>query len=257
MMRITTFASGSTGNCTLVEAGGVSVLIDAGISMKRIRCCLAACGLSPHELRGVFITHEHADHISGLAMLMKYYDFPVYAPRTVGSRLMGMLPDINERMRIIHTSEPVTVGDISVTSFQTMHDTPESVGYRVDAESSFGLCTDLGCVTDEVRNALCGVSAAVIESNHDEEMLRYGAYPVFLKRRILSDRGHLSNGKSGELAGFLARNGSKTLVLGHLSRENNTPDKAWSTVRDSLNAANCRPELLVAPPAELLRVEVM
>ncbi|NCC68590.1 MAG: hypothetical protein EOM14_10445 [Clostridia bacterium] len=156
----------------------------------------------------------------------------------------------------MHTSEPVILGDISVTAFQTMHDTPESVGYRIDAESSFGLCTDLGCITDAVREALCGVAAAVIESNHDEDMLRYGAYPAFLKRRILSDHGHLSNEKSGELAGFLAQNGAKTLVLGHLSRENNTPEKAHKTVCDSLEAANCRPELLVAPPSEMLCVEV-
>lgn len=256
MMRITTFASGSSGNCTLVTAGGINILIDVGISMKRIRTCLALNGLSPQELDGVFITHEHADHISGLSMLLKYYDFPVFAPRTVGSRLLGMLPDIDGRLRTIHTSEPVSVGDVAVTAFQTMHDTPESVGYRIDAEASCGICTDLGCVTETVKDALCGVKAAVIESNHDEEMLRYGSYPVFLKKRILSDHGHLSNDSSGELAGFLARNGAETLILGHLSRENNTPKKAYSTVSESLGGSGCRPELLVAPPSEMLSVEV-
>jgi phosphoribosyl 1,2-cyclic phosphodiesterase len=256
MMRITTFASGSTGNCTLVTAGGANILIDAGISMKKIKACLTGCGLSPQELDGVFITHEHSDHISGLSMLLKHYDLPVYAPRTVGSRLMGMLPEMEDRLRVIHTSVPVTVGDMAITSFHTMHDTPESVGYRIDAEVSFGFCTDLGCVTDEVKTTLCGVTAAVIESNHDEEMLRYGSYPVYLKRRILSERGHLSNVCGGDLAGFLAENGAETLVLGHLSRENNTPKKAYDTVSASLAASGCAPRLFVAPPFEPLFVEV-
>ena len=255
-MRIATFASGSKGNCTLVSAGGARILIDAGISMKRITACLSSWGPSPQQLDGVFITHEHADHISGLPMLLKYFDFPIFAPPRVGLRLTQMFPGIAGRMKTIHSSQPVSLADIRVTAFSTMHDTPESVGYRIDAEISFGVCTDLGCVTDEVRSALCGVSAAVIEANHDEEMLRRGPYPVFLKRRILSDRGHLSNTVSGELAGFLAESGTQTVILGHLSQENNTPEKAYAAVSGTLAASGLNQRLLVAPASEMLGLEV-
>lgn len=256
MISLTTFASGSSGNCTLIAAGGARILVDAGISMKRIAACLASCGLSLRELDGVFITHEHADHISGLPMLLKYYDMPVFAPRTVGFHLKQMLPAIDGRLRIIHTSESMPVGNMQITAFRTMHDTPESVGYRIDAGASVGVCTDLGCVTDEVRSALCGVSAAVIESNHDEEMLRFGPYPIYLKRRILSDQGHLSNDSSGKLACFLAENGAETLILGHLSRENNTPEKAYEAVAGALTEVGYSPTLMVAPPSGLVNVEV-
>lgn len=256
MTCLTIFASGSSGNCALISAGGVRFLVDAGISLRRLTAGLAREGLSPDDLSGVFITHEHSDHVSGLAMLLRYHPMPVYAPRTVASRLLGMLPDTEEYLEVLHTSESVAMGEARVTAFHTWHDTPESVGYRVDGEASLGVCTDLGAVTDEVREALRGVSAAVVEANHDEERLRYGPYPAPLKRRILSDHGHLSNADCGGLCRYLAENGARTLVLGHLSRENNTPELALRAVNEALAGEACPPRVLVAPPFGALTVEV-
>lgn len=236
-MRLTTFASGSGGNCALLQGRGADVLLDAGISLRRIRTALSERGLRPDDLAGVFITHEHADHVAGLRTMLKYFDVPVYAPPTVSRRLCGAMPELEGRLKLLRPGEPTSVGVFTVTAFHTSHDTDESVGYRLeDGEESFGLCTDTGTVTDEMLNALRGCAAALIEANHDEEMLRYGPYPVYLKRRILSEHGHLSNAASADLACFLAEGGTASIVLGHLSRENNTPGKAYDAVRRALDS---------------------
>ena len=236
-MRLTTFASGSGGNCALVEGRGANVLLDAGISLRRIRTALSARGLGMEDVAGVFITHEHADHVAGLKTMLKYYDIPVYAPPTVGRRLCGALPALEDSLTVIRPGEPAAIGALTVTAFRTSHDTDESVGYRLeDDRTSFGLCTDTGVITEGIMEALRGCGAALIEANHDEEMLRFGPYPVPLKRRILSERGHLSNAASARLACFLAENGTESIVLGHLSRENNTPRKAMEAVRTALDS---------------------
>lgn len=256
-MHITTFASGSSGNCALVSAAGTKILVDAGISLRRINTFLRAEGLAPEELVGVLITHEHSDHVSGLEMLLKHHNVDIYAPRTVASRLAGMKPTTEGRIKIIEAGVPFDLKGVKVMAFHTPHDTPESVGYRFDSVSgSLGLCTDLGHASDEVLRAMEGVDTALIESNHDEEMLRYGPYPVYLKRRILSDRGHLSNESCGELAVHLARSGTERIVLGHLSRENNTPERAFRVVSTALSAHDCDTELCVAPPLGAMTAEV-
>jgi len=233
-MQITVFASGSSGNCLLVSAAGTNLLIDAGISMRRIQSGLAQIGQHLQNIGGVLITHEHSDHISGLKMLVKYYHTPVYAPRTVANRLRGMLPEIEEDLHVIPVGERFPVGGFSVRAFHTPHDTDESVGYRVEGTGVFALATDMGCVTEEVAAALKGADTVLIESNHDEEMLRYGPYPVYLKRRILSDHGHLSNENCARLARELAESGTRRIILGHLSRENNKPELALAAARAAL-----------------------
>ena len=136
-----------------------------------------------------------------------------------------------------------------------MHDAAGSVGYRLDADGAFGVCTDLGCVTDEVLDCLMGVDTALIEANHDVDMLRRGPYPAYLKRRILSDRGHLSNDDCARLAVALSAGGAERLILGHLSRHNNTPDAAYAAVSSALSGSSARCELLVAPPLGPLILE--
>jgi phosphoribosyl 1,2-cyclic phosphodiesterase len=236
-MQIISFASGSTGNCTLVSTGNTHILIDVGISMRRIKTSLSGIGLDMRELSGILITHEHTDHVSGLAMMTKYYNIPVYAPRTVANHLRWSIAGVDECIREIKVGEPFSICKADVRAFATPHDTPESVGYRIEADVSFGFCTDLGHVTDEVLCGLCGVDAVVIEANHDVEMLRCGQYPYYLKRRILSDNGHLSNDSSGELAVHIAKSGARQIMLGHLSRENNRPELARTAVADALAAA--------------------
>ena len=253
-MEIRVFASGSSGNCLLLSSGRSHILIDAGISKRRIEQSLAQSGLSMREIGGVLITHEHSDHISGLKMLMKYYAIPVYAPRTVANRLRGCLPEAEPVLHVIPVNEPFEIGDLSVTAFHTPHDTDESVGYRVEGGGVFALATDMGHVTEEVFDALSGADTVLIESNHDEEMLRYGPYPVYLKRRILSDSGHLSNACCAQLARKLALGGTKQIILGHLSRENNTPAIAMRAARES--TAGLPVELYCAPVYGCLSLNV-
>ncbi len=246
-MRIVVFASGSGGNCTLVSFRGTRLLIDAGISMRRLRIFLAQAGFSIEEVSGVLITHEHADHISGLKMILQHHRIPLFAPHTVAARLCGMIPEAEEVMHVIPVGQPFIIGSFQVQAFHTPHDTDESVGYRLEGDRIFAIATDMGSVTEEVLNGLLGAGAVLIESNHDLDMLCDGPYPFFLKRRILSDRGHLSNADCADLASRLVRQGTETVILGHLSRENNRPEVALAESRKMLEgyAVNlyCAPEL--------------
>lgn len=233
-MKVSIFASGSGGNCMLLSNGEANILIDAGISMRRIKTALNGEGLDFNDLSGVLITHEHSDHISGLKMLTKHHALPVYAPHTIANRLRGMLPELEPCLHIIGVGQPFSLGGFKVTAFHTPHDTDESVGYRVEGGGCFAMATDMGHVTEEVLEALTGADTVLIEANHDVDMLSYGPYPVYLKRRILSNRGHLSNENCGKLARYLCQHGTRQIILGHLSKENNRPDIALATVRAEL-----------------------
>jgi len=235
-MQIYTFASGSTGNCTLVEDRGTAVLIDAGISARRIVSALSGIGMRPEQLSGILITHEHNDHICGLNTFIKHYDVPIFAPRTVANHLCWSIAGVDDFINILKPGQEETIGNVRVVPFHTPHDTPESVGYRITGSSVFGFCTDCGHVTDEVLEGLRGSDAALIEANHDIGLLRNGPYPASLKRRILSDNGHLSNGSCGRLAAELFRSGTRSMILGHLSRENNRPPLALTSVLDALSS---------------------
>lgn len=253
-MKICVFASGSGGNCLLVSAKGTNVLLDAGISMKRIENALRGIGLSINNIDGVLVTHEHSDHVSGLKMLSKHYGVPIFAPRTVAARLRGMLPETEPYIRIIVPGHSFDIGALRIRAFHTPHDTDESVGYRLECGSIFALATDMGHVTDEVEESLTGADAVLVESNHDVAMLSYGPYPVHLKRRILSDRGHLSNDDCAQLVKRLTDGGVGKIILGHLSRENNSPEKALMTTRSLVSASAA--ELYCAPVLGCLEINI-
>lgn len=254
-MRLVVFASGSTGNCALVRGGGRSILLDAGISAKRIRCALEGEGLEPAALDGIFITHEHADHICGLRVFLKQFPLPVYAPGAAAEALRQTLPDAARCVRTLEPERPLSLGCMTVTAFPTSHDAAESVGYRIEADgAALAAATDTGCVTDGMLRYLVGADAALIEANHDLTMLRNGPYPAYLKRRILSDQGHLSNAECTWLAAVLARRGTNKIVLGHLSKNNNLPRVACSAVQRALEGTNTA--LYVAPEYGRLELEV-
>lgn len=253
-MKLRIFASSSSGNCLLLSDGGTNILLDAGISMRRVEKALENINLTMREIGGVLITHEHSDHISGLKMLMKHYDFPVFAPSTVANHLRGLLPDIDERLVYVPVGQYFQLGTLRVMAFHTSHDTPESVGYRFEGRGSFALATDTGCVTDEVYRGLLGAKAVLIESNHDEQMLCDGPYPVYLKRRILSDHGHLSNAHCARLARALAENGCETIVLGHLSTQNNLPRLALEETERAL--LGCNTAIFCAPKLGVLEIDI-
>ena len=219
--------------------------------MRRVVNALAQAGHTMGDIGGVLITHEHSDHISGLKMLVKHHHLPVFAPGTVAARLLGAVPELAGSVNIIPVNQRFEIGSLAVTAFPTPHDTDQSVGYRVSGGAVFALATDMGVVTEQVEAALTGADAVLIESNHDEDMLRYGPYPVYLKRRILSERGHLSNESCAALAARLAGSGTKKIILGHLSRENNRPELALAE-----RAVKGAAALYCAPPLGFLRLPV-
>jgi len=252
-MIICTMASSSSGNCTVVSQANTHLLIDAGISLRRIREGMRRVGLSPDDLAGVLVTHEHSDHISGIEMLVKYHKTPVFSSCGAGNGMSAAIPDAEPYINCFEIGAAFELGDITVRSFITPHDAAESVGYILQAGGmTLAYVTDLGHVTDEVMNAASGADVAIIESNHDRDMLKNGPYPPFLKQRILSKRGHLSNFDSGAFAASLAQSGTRYLQLSHLSRENNTPGLARKTVENALIAGGIaigfHVELDVAPP---------
>lgn len=253
-MQVVTFASGSTGNCTLVSDSHSHILIDAGISARRICQNLDACGLKISDISAILITHEHADHVSGLATLAKNNDVRICAPRTVASNLCRMIAGVEKCIQKIPVSEAFGIKELEIKAFPTNHDTQQSVGYRISGTGVFSLCTDTGIVTQEIYDGLYGADCVVIESNHDLDMLRNGAYPYFLKKRILSDNGHLSNDACAEVVKSLAQSGTRNILLGHLSRENNLPRLALEASKAAADGTGAL--IAVAPEGERLTVKL-
>lgn len=255
LLELCTLASGSSGNCTLVTDGHTHILIDAGISARRICRSLRDLGLEPSELSGVLITHEHTDHICGLATLTKQLRLPVYASRGTARQLCYRIAFLDELVRPFRPGGRFALGELEVGTFSTPHDTAESAGYTVsDGAHKAAVVTDLGYVTEDVRSGIRGVDLLVCEANHDEEWVRSGPYPYFLKERILGDRGHLSNEAGAALALEAVEGGACSVVLAHLSHENNTPGRAYGTVSAVLERSGAVPGrdviLEVAPRSE-------
>ena len=231
-MTVTTLASGSSGNCILVSHGATHLLVDAGISCRRIKNALAGLGLTPGELTAVLITHEHSDHISGLATLFKQYHLPVWCSKGTGRQLEYRIAFLNEVLHTFEPGESFPLGGLTVTGFATLHDAADPVGYTfTDGVRKAAVVTDLGVVTPVVEACVRGSGLLVAEANHDPDLVREGPYPYYLKQRILGAHGHLSNADCAALA---ARSGAETVILAHLSEENNRPALALETVRACL-----------------------
>lgn len=250
MLTVHSIASGSEGNSLLVSAGGTHILVDAGISARRITTALLSLGLTPGDIVGVLVTHEHSDHTAGLAMLTKQYRLPLYASGGTAGALCARIPHAADVLHLLPRQGVLTLGDAQVTVFPTSHDAAESIDFRFDCGgAALGVLTDTGCVTPEAEQALQGVDLLVLESNHDEDWLLSGPYPYYLKQRILGNRGHLSNDAAAALAQRMASAGTRQFVLAHLSRENNTPERARQTMARAL--AGLDVSVTVAPRAEL------
>ena len=236
MSKICPLFSGSEGNSTLISSGGINILIDAGVSYKKLKAELEKKGVLPETLSAIFITHEHTDHINCLKTLLKNIKIPVYASG-VTLNALEQINVIPEGTKVFCADEEsFTYNDICVSRFATSHDCEGSSGYVFTAGDGLkaAVCTDLGVMTENVRQALSGCDTVLIESNHDITMLKNGPYPPSLKMRILSDEGHLSNSSCASELPFLLENGTKKIILGHLSRHNNTPLLALSSARASL-----------------------
>lgn len=248
MTTVHTLSSGSSGNALLLSCGSTHLLVDAGISCRRITVSLRELGLTPDDLTAILITHTHTDHISGLQVLLKRTTCPIHAFGRTCRDLEYRLAGISERLQPMDPCTRYDIGSCSVMAFPTAHDAPGSCGYRFDtATGSVGLMTDTGFVTEEAARILPGVDLAILESNHDVEAVRSGPYPYYLKQRILGDYGHLRNEDAARFAVALAEAGASEIILAHLSQENNTPAMARNAVETALSAAGLTPTLSVAP----------
>lgn len=234
-MRICSIASGSSGNCIYVGSDTTHLLVDVGISGKRTEEGLKKLELSMRDIDGIFITHEHADHISGLGVLARKYEVPIYATEGTieaikNTSSVGAMPE-GLFQRVV-ADEKVTVKDLVCNPIRISHDAAEPVAYRFShGKKKVGIITDLGNFNDYTVESLKGVDALLLEANHDVNMLQVGPYPYYLKQRILGERGHLSNERAGQLLCRLLHENMKTVLLGHLSKENNLPELAYESVR--------------------------
>ena len=255
MLTYASLASGSSGNAALVSCGSTHILLDAGISARRITAGLKSLGVDPAALTAILVTHEHHDHIAGLAVLTKKLRVPVIASAPTCRQLCGRIPTLDGLLREQAPGTGLQLGGLWVESFSTPHDAAGSVGYSIAADGCrVVLCTDLGYVTPQVKQAVTGCDLLVCETNHDEDWVRSGPYPYALKQRVLGDYGHLSNEAGAELAALAVQSGARTVVLAHLSSENNTPAHARQAVCRRLCRDGIDPErdlsLAVAPRNE-------
>lgn len=234
-MDLCSISSGSGGNCTYVGSEDCHLLVDAGISGKKIESGLASIMVEPKSLDGIFITHEHLDHISGLGIMARRYEIPIYATvETIceirHTKNVGKIKD--ELYHIIEPNQTIQIKDMEINPFSISHDASNPVGYTfVSQGHKAGIATDLGKYDDYIISELYGAEILLLEANHDINMLQVGAYPYVLKRRILGERGHLSNDNSGKLICELLSDKLKHIFLGHLSKDNNYPDLAYETVK--------------------------
>lgn len=237
MARLCTLASGSTGNSTYISTSDGDILVDVGISYKALTAAIGVAGGDVARLRAVAVTHTHTDHIKGLKTFLKNTKIPLIASsQTIEALAANSF--IPEGTKVIAADNGIiNLGAAAVTYFATSHDAAGSGGYVITMPEGkrAAVCTDLGIMTDEIRQNLYGCETVLIESNHDVEMLRRGPYPASLKLRILSDHGHLSNNACACELPSLLKSGTTRIILGHLSAENNTPFLAESSARATLS----------------------
>lgn len=242
MARFCPLFSGSSGNCTYLGTATGGILIDAGVSAKRIETALLARQVDPATLKAIFVTHEHTDHTNGVRVLAKRYGLPVYAS---AGTLTGMERAVDATTDLRLMPPEAEVAGMGVCAVALSHDARQPTGYEITLPDGrkLAIVTDTGIVTDEIRRVLMRCDVVLLESNHDVGMLRNGPYPYVLQERILGDRGHLSNDTCAALLPYLVESGVTQVVLGHLSRENNTPVLARRTAVTRLAQAGLREHL--------------
>lgn len=235
-----TLFSGSSGNCVYVKSADAEILIDAGVSARAVEKALSRVGSSLERITAIFVTHEHVDHTRGLEVISKRHHIPTHMTEPSARALItdtraSLLGDLYLHPLLFS----VRFGNTTVRSFATPHDSAAAVGYTIEYTENaltekLGVATDIGHIDEDIISSLTGSESVILEANHDVSMLLSGPYPYPLKRRILSDTGHLSNDMAAELARRLAAQGTKHFLLAHLSRENNFPPTAETTVRTAL-----------------------
>lgn len=237
-MQFCSIISGSSGNCLLVKNKDTSVLIDCGLSGKATESALSMYGISITDISGVLITHEHIDHTKGVGVMARKYKRNLYITKNTYRALPQTVGVIPENKLHFISEKPFSIGGLTVTPFKTLHDACDPHGFSISAgKKKICIATDTGMITNEMTENFVGCDFAFIESNHDLTMLKNGSYPPELKRRILSEFGHLPNTEAAQLSVWLAEKGTKHIMLGHLSGENNTEEIALATTKNALSRA--------------------
>lgn len=237
-MKFCSLYSGSSGNSMFVATENAKILIDAGLPGKKIDSALQEINEKPSEIDGIFVTHEHSDHIKGIGVMSRKYDIPIYANCDTWSAMESSIGKIKEHnIKVIEKRSNTIIKDMNIKAFNIPHDAAAPMGYTVsDDKNSISVATDFGTFTKEIYDNIKDSEVILLESNHDVSMLKYGPYPYQLKRRILSEIGHLSNDDCGTaIVNLLSYKPKKQIILGHLSNTNNQPDLAYQTVLNVLN----------------------
>ena len=236
-IKFCSLASGSSGNCQFIGNNNSKLLIDAGLTGKYITNALNEIEEDPNKINGLLVTHEHSDHIKGVGVIMRKYNIPLYVHYKTWEAMKDKIGSVKDKeIHLFESEDSFCVGDIEVIPFKVSHDAVYPLGYCIsDKDIKVGMATDLGYMTDSVLKQLMDCKLVLLESNHDEEMVKCGKYPWFLKKRILGEQGHISNNVAGETATKLIKNGNlNNILLGHLSKENNFPELAYETVKNIL-----------------------
>lgn len=235
-LRFCSLVSGSSGNCQYIETNNTRLLVDAGLSGRRIESLLKSIGVEPSSLDGILITHEHMDHIKGVGVLSRRYDLPIYANKNTWLEMEKMIGEVDiKNIRVFETGKFLNINDIDIQPIKIFHDAVEPVGYVFYYRKvKLSMVTDTGWVNDDIKSAIKGSNLYLMESNHDINMLKEGSYPWYLKKRILSTRGHLSNDDAGRILGEVVSGNGEVVLLGHLSKENNTEYLAYETVKERI-----------------------
>lgn len=237
--------SGSSGNSIFVQFGSTRVLVDVGCSTKSVISALEQVGQNPAHLNAIFITHDHSDHIRGLDVFVRKFNIPVYATQSTwrGIHSAEKKPHAPELDHVVEPGQTFSIGRLEILPFATPHDAKGSVGYRfASSRASMAIATDLGYFSDEVRSALTGCDAILLESNYDYEMLWTGPYPWMLKKRVDGKAGHLCNRDCAEAVKYLYNSGTRHFILGHLSQENNTPSTAHREISAAFELMDLKPD---------------
>ncbi|NLY85438.1 MAG: MBL fold metallo-hydrolase [Tissierellia bacterium] len=235
-LRFCSLSSGSSGNCQYIETNNTRLLVDAGLSGRRIETLLKSIGVSPTSLNGILVTHEHRDHVKGVGVLSRRYDLPIYANKNTWLEMEKIIGEVKEKnIKVFETDKYLNINDIDIHPIKVFHDAKEPVGFIFYYNKvKLSIVTDTGWINDTIKSAIKGSDLYLMESNHDVKMLKEGSYPWYLKQRILSTRGHLSNDDAGRILGEVISGNGEVILLGHLSKENNTEYLAYETVKEKI-----------------------
>ena len=238
-LKVSTLASGSSGNSIYIESAEKGILIDAGLSGKEINRRLAEIDRSLEDIDLILVTHEHSDHLHGVGVLARRCEIPIYATAGTWAKAEAKIGKLREEQKREIKKEEFNIGDCQIRPFAITHDAKEPVGYTIKSSSAkVAVATDMGEITKEVKAEVVGSDLVILESNHDLEMLKIGPYPWHLKKRVMSEEGHLSNDEAAAFAVKLAQNSVQRILLAHLSQDNNVPELAFLTIKNMLVEAD-------------------